>query len=151
MHFLMIGNCLFRRDTYDILRRCVFAVEVAPILTTCHNIVCGGHFSRHLTGYKILRAWYFWPIPTWESTTPEQKYAKNDLRMKLPQHVLVPLIPFQKWGNDYIRHYKKNDLFQQSFNWILPLGLELMIRNNFNTKFLIEALVHCPSHISKII
>ena len=42
--------------------------------------------------------------------------------------------------------------FQQSFNRILLIlfvDSELLIRNNFNTNLLIEALVNCPSYTSK--
>lgn len=31
-----------------------------------------------------------------------QTYARNDLRVELPLHVLLPLVPFEKWGIDYI-------------------------------------------------
>lgn len=31
-----------------------------------------------------------------------QRYARNDLRIGLPLHVLLPLIPFKKWEIDYV-------------------------------------------------
>ena len=31
-----------------------------------------------------------------------QRYARNDLRMKMPLHVSLPLVPFKKWGIDYV-------------------------------------------------
>ena len=52
----MIGHMLFRRGADGLLRKCVSEVQVPSILAACHNSLCGGHFSRQLTGYKILRA-----------------------------------------------------------------------------------------------
>lgn len=69
---------------------------------------CGGHFSGQLTKQKILRVGYFWPtlfkdahayVKTWDAC---QRYAINDLRMELPLHVSLPLIPLKKWGIDYV-------------------------------------------------
>ena len=31
-----------------------------------------------------------------------QRYARNDLQMEMPLHVSLPLVPFEKWGIDYV-------------------------------------------------
>ena len=83
-------------------------VEVPDILEACHYSACDGHFSGQLTGQKILRAGYFWPILFKDSHDYVKKcdacqmYARNDFRMEIPLHVSLPLIPFEKWGIDYV-------------------------------------------------
>ena len=82
--------------------------EVPDILTSCHDSACGGHFSGQLTGQKILRAGYFWPTMFKDSHAYVrkcdacQRYARNDLRMEMPLHISLPLVPFEKWGIDYV-------------------------------------------------
>ena len=107
-HFAAIGNMLFRRRADTIRRRCVAEAEVPNIIASCHDSACGGHFSGQLTGQKILRAGYFWPTLFKDSHAYVrkcdvcQRYARNDLRMKMPLHVSLPLAPFEKWGIDYV-------------------------------------------------
>ncbi|BFI32702.1 hypothetical protein MPTK2_3g07970 [Marchantia polymorpha subsp. ruderalis] len=107
-HFIVLGHRLFRRGADGILRRCVSEVEVPSILEACHDSACGGHFSGKLTGQKVLRAGYFWPTLFQDSYSYVkkcdacQRYARNDLRMEMPLQVSLPLVPFEKWGIDYI-------------------------------------------------
>ena len=90
IHFAVVGNRLFKRGTYGILKRCVSEAEVPYILTSCHDSACGGHFSGQLTGQKILKAGYFWPILFKDSHAYVkkcdacQRYARNDLGWKSP-------------------------------------------------------------------
>ena len=107
-HFLVMGNRLFRRGADEFLRRCVSETEVESILVACHDSACGGHFSGQLTGQKILRAGYFWPTLFQDAheyvrkCDTCQRYARNDLRMKLPLHVSLPLVPFERLDIDFI-------------------------------------------------
>ena len=104
----MIGNRLSRRGVDTILKRYVSQVEVPDILEACHDSACGGHFSGQLTGQKILRASYFWPILFQDShdyvskCDAYKRYARNDLRTEMPLHISLPLVPFEKWGIDYV-------------------------------------------------
>ena len=113
-HFAVICNRLFRKGADGILRRCVSEAEVPDILTSCHDSACGGHFSRQLTGQKILRAGYFWPTLFKKSHAYVrkcdacQRYARNDLRMEMPLHISLPLVPFEKWGIDYVGPVRPN-------------------------------------------
>jgi len=106
--FVVVGHRLFRRGSDGILRRCVSKTEVEAILIACHDSACGGHFSGQLTGQKILRAGYFWPTLFKDAhdyvrkCDACQRYARDDLRMEMPLHVSLPLIPFEKWGIDYV-------------------------------------------------
>ena len=65
-------------------------------------------FFGQLTGQKVFRAGYFWPtifldvqeyVKKYDAC---QRYARNDLRTELPLHVYLPLVPFERWGIDYI-------------------------------------------------
>ena len=82
--------------------------EVLAILEACHDSACGGHFSGRLTGQKILRAGYYWPILFADATAHAKKcdachrYARNDLHMDLPLHPTLSISPLEKWGIDYI-------------------------------------------------
>ena len=107
-HFAVIGNILFRRKVDSIIRRCVLEVEVPDIFTSCHDSACGGHFTGQLTGQKILRAGYF-SLTLFKDFHAHvrkcdacQRYARNDLRMEMPLHISLPLVPFEKWGIDYV-------------------------------------------------
>ncbi len=82
--------------------------DVLSILEACHDSVCGGHFSRRLTAQKALHSGYFWPTMFVDAHTHAQccdacqHYARNDLHMDLPLHPSLPLVPFEKWGIDFI-------------------------------------------------
>ena len=99
-HFAVIGNRLFKRGAYTILRRCMSQVEVPDILEAYHNSACRGHFLGQLTGHKILRAGYFWPTLFQDlhdyvrKCDACQRYARNDLRMEMPLHIFLPLVIF---------------------------------------------------------
>ena len=110
----MISNRLFRRGADGILRRCVSEAEVSDIITSCHDSACAGHFSGQLTGQKILRAGYFWPTLFKDlhayvrKCDACQRYAQNDLRMEMPLHLSLPLVPFEKWGIGYVGPIRPN-------------------------------------------
>ena len=107
-HYKVIGHRLFRRGMDGILRRCVSEVEALSILAACHDSVCGGHFSGLLTGQKVLRAGYFWPELFKDAKEYVkkcdacQRYTMNDLRMEMPLHMSLPLVPFEKWRINYV-------------------------------------------------
>ena len=104
--FVVLGHRLFGRGSDGLLRKCVSETDVQSILLACHDSACGGHISGQLTGQKILRAGYFWPTIFKDAhdyvkkCDACQRYARNDLRMEMPLHVLLPLVPFEKWGVD---------------------------------------------------
>ena len=106
--FVILGHKLFRKGSDGLLKRCVSETEVQSILIACHDSACGGHFSGRLTGQKILRADYFWPTLFKDAHNYVrkcdacQRYARNDLRMEMPLHISLPLVPFEKWGIDYV-------------------------------------------------
>ena len=107
-HFAVVRHMLFRRGADGLLRRCVSEGEVLSILKACHDSTCGGHFSSQLTGQKILRARYFWSTLFKESheyvsrCDACQMYVRNDLQMKMPLLVSLPLVPFEIWEIEYV-------------------------------------------------
>lgn len=101
-HFAVVGGKLYRHGVDEVLQRCVEPSEIPTILYACHDSACGGHFSSTLTSQKVLRAGYYWPtlfnnaheyVKSYDAC---QRYARNDLRMELPLHVSLPLVPFEK-------------------------------------------------------
>jgi hypothetical protein len=115
-HFTIVRHRLFRRETDGILCRCVAVTEVPTIVEACHNSVCSGHFSGQLTGQNILRAWYFWPTLFRDVHAHVRKcdachhYTRNDLRMEKKLPVSLLLVPFEKWGIDYLERCTQNPL-----------------------------------------
>jgi hypothetical protein len=107
-HFALISGKLYRKGVDGLLRRCLTYGEVPTILEACHDSACGGHFSGRLTAQKALRAGYFWPTMFVDAESHAkrcdacQRYARNDLHLDLPLNPSLPLVPFEKWGIDYI-------------------------------------------------
>ena len=107
-HYTIIGHRLFRRGMDGILQQCVSEDEAPLILAACHDSACGGHLSGLLTGQKVLRAGCFLPDLFKDAKKYVrkcdvcQRYARNDLRMEMPLHISLPLVPFEKWRIDYI-------------------------------------------------
>ena len=107
-HYAIIANRLYRRGIDGVLRRCLSEPEATKILEACHDGTCGGHFSGRLTALKILRTGYFWPTLFADAHRYAtrcdacQRYARNDLHMALLLYPSLPLLPFEKWGIDYI-------------------------------------------------
>ena len=102
-HFAVVGHRLVKRGANELLSRCVSQAEVPSILVACHNSACEGHFSCQLTGQKILKTGYLWPTLFKNAHDHVRKCnARNDLRMEMSLHVSLPLVPFEKWGIDYV-------------------------------------------------
>ena len=106
---MCLGHRLFRRGSDGLLRGCVYKTKVQSILFACHDSACcSGHFSGQLTCQKILMTGYFWPTLFQDAHDYVkncdvcQMYAWNDLRMEMPLHVSIPLVPFEKWSIDYV-------------------------------------------------
>ena len=83
-------------------------IEMPSILAACHDSACGGYFSGLFICQKVLRAGYFWPDLFKDAKEyvkkcdAYQRYARNDLRIEMPLHVSLSLIPFEKCGIDYV-------------------------------------------------
>ena len=77
-------------------------------MAACHDSACSGHFSKLLTHQKILRAGYFCPNlfkdakEYVKNCDAYQRYARNDLHIKIPIHISLPLVPSEKWKINYV-------------------------------------------------
>ena len=58
-NYLIIGDTLYRRRVYSILRHCLTQEEVETILNDSHSGACGGHLSGLAMAQKILHGGYF--------------------------------------------------------------------------------------------
>ncbi len=107
-HFALISSKLYHKGVDGLLWRCFTYGAVPAILKACHDSVCGGHFLGRLIAQKAFRTRYFWPtmFVNAKSHTKRcdvcQRYARNDLHLDLPLNSSLPLVPFEKWGIDYI-------------------------------------------------
>ena len=52
---------LFKYCSDQMIRRCVPENEFQSILTFCHSLACGGHFSRKKIVAKVLQSRFYWP------------------------------------------------------------------------------------------
>lgn len=65
--FAQVGNYfwedpeLFKYCPDQVIRRCVPESEHHSILTFCHTLECGGHFSGKKTAAKVLQCGFYWP------------------------------------------------------------------------------------------
>ena len=107
-HFAIIANRLYRRGVDGVLRRCVTAEEIPKVLEAAHDSLCGGHFAGRLTAQKALRSGYFWPTMFADSHEHAkrcdacQRYSRRDPGMGMPLVPTLPMLPFERWGIDFI-------------------------------------------------
>ena len=107
-NYLIIGDTLYRRGVYFILRRCLTHEEAEIVLNDSHSGACGGHLSGLATAQKILRAGYF--LPTIFKYCVEavkrchlcQLYTKKMRSQPAPLFPVASVGPFMKWGIDYV-------------------------------------------------
>jgi len=52
---------IFKYCVDQIICRCVPQGEIHSILTFCHTLACGGHFSAQKTAAKVWQSGFFWP------------------------------------------------------------------------------------------
>ena len=104
-YFALIFGKLYRRGMDGILRRCIDIVEVVDV---AHDSACGGYSARMLAAHKALRAGYYWPTMFQDSYDHArkcdscQRYSRKDVRLGMPLQASLPLVPFEKWGIDYV-------------------------------------------------
>jgi hypothetical protein len=107
--YLIIGDTLYHRGIDTILWCFLTHEEAEHVLNDCHLGACGGHLSGMATTQKILRAGYFWPsilkdcIEVVKKFPPCQIFQKKARTHPTPLHPIVSIIPFSKWGIDFIK------------------------------------------------
>ena len=60
-HYFWEDPKLFKYCPDQVIRRCVPESEFQSILTFCHSLACGGHFSGKKTVAKMLQSGFYWP------------------------------------------------------------------------------------------
>jgi len=51
---------LFKYFADQIIRHCIPQREVQSVLSFCHTLACGGHFSTNKTAAKVLQSEFYW-------------------------------------------------------------------------------------------
>ena len=107
-HFAIIAHRLYRRGVDGVLRRCIADEEISLVLEASHDSLCGGHFAGRLTAQKALRSGYFWPSMFADAHTHVkrcdacQRFSRRDPGMGMPLVPTLPIVPFERWGIDFI-------------------------------------------------
>ncbi|MCO5576746.1 hypothetical protein L7F22_030565 [Adiantum nelumboides] len=74
---------------------------------SCHDGVCGGHFSQEITSKKILQAGFVWPslhqdVQQWCRACKACQQARDRKLSYGPRFPIFAYGPFEKWGIDAI-------------------------------------------------
>ena len=99
---------LFRMGQDQVIRRCIPEDEHHRILTFCHELECGGHFSSKKTALKVLHSGFYWPslfkdahlfCKRCDRCQRVGNIGKRD-EMPLTSNLVVGL--FDVWGIDFM-------------------------------------------------
>eukprot|EP00253_Pinus_taeda_P020815 PITA_20815 len=106
-NYVIIGDTLYLRGVYSILRCYLTLEEAESVLNDCHNGACGGHLSGLATAQRILRAGYFWPslfkdyVEAVKRCHPWKIVTRKMCAHPAPLFPVVTIDPFTKWGIDF--------------------------------------------------
>ena len=82
--------------------------EFESVITACHSMVCGGHFSARRTSRKILDSGFYWPTlfkdsyDFCRSCDKCQRFGGLGKRHEMPQQPLLFCEIFDVWGIDFM-------------------------------------------------
>jgi hypothetical protein len=99
---------LFRICADQVIRRCVPDSEIHDILTHCHSMACGGHFSGKKTAAKILNAGFYWPSLHKDAHDFVRSCVRCQSIGNMTRKDMMPLNPileveiFDVWGIDFM-------------------------------------------------
>ncbi|CAM8987216.1 unnamed protein product [Rhodiola kirilowii] len=99
---------LWKIGVDQLLRRCIPDIEIASIISFCHEHACGGHFGPRRTARKILDSGFFWPSVFRDSYEHCRKCDRcqrvgNILaRNEMPQVPILVNDVFDIWGIDFM-------------------------------------------------
>lgn len=99
---------LFKYCPDQIIRRCVPEHEHRSILSFCHDMACGGHFSSQKTAAKILESGFYWPTLHKDANTfckscvRCQHVGKISKRDQMPLNSILVVDIFDIWGIDFM-------------------------------------------------
>ncbi|KAI3824039.1 hypothetical protein L1987_05486 [Smallanthus sonchifolius] len=108
---------LFKIGPDQVIRRCVPETEVLEILTHAHSSACGGHFSGHKTGYRVLTCGFYWPTIfkdarefAWNCLNC-QKMGSISKRDEMPLQPILVVEIFDVWGIDFMGPFPSSNGF----------------------------------------
>jgi hypothetical protein len=104
----LIAGQLYIQGKDDVIRRCALPHEVDDLLFQAHDGIAGGHFAFETTTQKVLQAGLWWPTLFKDA---HQYVLRCDVCQRanrptnqdhMPLHPVLPQLPFEKWGLDYV-------------------------------------------------
>ncbi|KAJ8763777.1 hypothetical protein K2173_003559 [Erythroxylum novogranatense] len=107
-HYIWDAPHLWRMCSDQVIRKCVPHEECDDIISACHSMVCGGHFSARRTSRKILDSGFYWPtlfkdsFNFFRSCDKCQRFGGLGKRHEMPQQPLLFCKIFEAWGIDFM-------------------------------------------------
>lgn len=95
-------------DEPCLYKRCVPDEEKEIIMTHCHGLECGGHFSVDRTVAKMLQSVFFWPTMFKDARSFIQRCDKCQRtgnitrRDEMPMQIFIEVELFDVWGIDFM-------------------------------------------------
>ncbi|XP_028802716.1 uncharacterized protein LOC114757797 [Neltuma alba] len=92
----------------QVIRRCIPDSEFESVLTFCHTLACGGHFSAKRTARKVLESGLFWPTLFHDAHEFCKKCSRCQFvgnisrKHEMPQQPLLFCEVFDVWGIDFM-------------------------------------------------
>jgi hypothetical protein len=99
---------LFKYCADQIIRRCVPESEFHSILSFCHSLACGGHFSAKKTAAKVLQCGFTWPTlfkdayDFCRACERCQRLGAMSRRDMMPLNPILIVEIFDVWGIDFM-------------------------------------------------
>ncbi|MCO5566819.1 hypothetical protein L7F22_020500 [Adiantum nelumboides] len=108
LSYQLLGEHLYHKGKDLVLRRVPIVKEIEKIHMSCHDGVCGGHFTQEITSRKILQAGFVWPslhrdVQHWCKACKACQQAGDRKLSYGPRFPIFAYGPFEKWGIDAIR------------------------------------------------
>ena len=108
LHYIVLGDHLYRRSPDGMLLRVVSGAETMRILERVHAGICGPHMNGLMLAKKILRYGYYWNTMINDSIRFVQKCHECQIHADL-NHIPPSLLntisspwPFSTWGIDVV-------------------------------------------------
>jgi hypothetical protein len=107
IRFTWINGYLFHTGADLKIRRCVRDDEIHEIMKEGHDELCGGNFTDHRTGHKILQMGYYWPsifkdTKKYQNYDSCQRMGKPCQADEMPLKAKVVAEPFERWAVDFV-------------------------------------------------
>jgi hypothetical protein len=99
---------LFKYCADQIIRRCIPKSEFHSILTFCHSLACGGHFSAKKIVAKVLQCGFTWPTlfkdayDFCRACERCQRLGAMSRRDMMPLNPILIVKIFDVWGIDFM-------------------------------------------------